>query len=498
MENSLQLFDRAIGFYQTSRRMRVPDTELLNQAFYFGLHCFSTDKGFDLQRLYEVSPDVLLRQFYRYYQNYGWQPAYNQTLLIAPNAAEFVLLAVIWCLEDERSVRRCMCFTVLKERADERFLAFLSNQVALDSRLLELLVGLLKSKKTVDPIYFAGLFSAYGKKDVEDTAEFEAIYLGLERLSDPQAKAKYLIDAVKRIKEKSICEAFHTAHILPLVQEIADADGTNRILAETVLALAEMSHLPLKMRLELLKKYIVQVYDSCRQKTAYFENIVTRVLSESYMLHSETVFEILSQLQMQRLETAGAMSLCVLEWAEVAWRGQFLACDQDGTDFYEDVHWRFVEKVLSNRNAAYDAWMVLCCELALTASGSDWGYNPLPLWLALQIYRQRRADRFIEKQFLPLAKKIVILQCRELASYLEEPGNQIDWDEWSIALAYFGCPETRDAIAEVMQTIAYYDAGEGSKFRQWAAEHQLELKNWGCRAIKDPEREELMKLLAVN
>lgn len=401
MENSLKLFDQAIGLYQTSRKNFVPDMALLNQAFYFGLHCFSTGKGFDLRRLYEVSPCALFKQFLRYYQHFGWQPVYDEKLLSAPSVAELVLLAAVWCLEDEQSAHRSFCTLVLQEHADECFLAFLSNQIAVDSRLLKLLVIILKSKRSVDRVFFADLYRMYGKKKVEDNAEFEAIYLWIERLSDPQIKVKCLIDASCRIKEKSTCEAFHEAHILQLVQEIADAGGTHKILAETVLALVERHNLPLKLRLELLKKYIVQVYDVYGRKADLFEATVAGVLFESYMLHSEMVFEILSKLQMQRLETVNTISLPVLEWAERAWRGQFLACDQDGADFYEDVHWRFVEKVLPNRSAVHDAWLVLCCELALTASGSDWRYNPLPLWLALQICRQCKVDCFLEKQFLP-------------------------------------------------------------------------------------------------
>lgn len=497
-KNSLSLFEEAVSFYQLSQVLSRPDKELLHAAFYFALHRFMSGEEFPLERLYEVSPELLFEQFYLYYRKHSCCEAFDLRVLRDESDAAKVMKAVVYCLEKENNGRRIACQVVLQKAADSSYLNFLGKMSKGYPQILGLMADILNSKKSVEAIYLTDLLVAYNSREADGTQEFEVIYLWLERLADPIATAKYLLIAAKGINKGSTFTEFHASHLMALLRSIAEKDDKNQILPGTVLSLVMLTNIALKIRLDILRKYIISVYKYQRGEFHnHFETALSALLNESYMQYSDECYDILSKLQIH--ETTKEISLTVLGWAEQAWRGYYLLQDPEGSDFYEDNLWRFAETVLQGKaDDRQRDWLVICCELALNSESNVWCYEPLPLWLALQICRNQEADRFTKEHFLPIAKNIIDLQCCELERFLEERENQIEWEKWQPALDYFWSDKTSEAIIKVLQIVAYYADEDMAAMKAWTEEHGIRLTGWGSCLEKNKQREALMAALKVD
>lgn len=497
-KNSLKLFNRAVSSYELSKALSKPDKELLNAAFYFAIHQFMSGEAFPLKRLYEVSAELLFEQFYRYYQKHSCGEVFDSRVLRDETDAAKVMKAVVYCLEKENSDRKKACRVVLPKTTDSHFLNFLGKMSKNYPQVLSLMADILKSKDSVEAIYLTELLTAYDSRAIKGTQEFEILYLWLAKLNNPIATAKYLVPVAKAIEQGRAFTEFHACHLMALLQSIAEKDDRNQIMPGAVLSLTCMTNIDLKTRLDILKKYVVRVYKySKAELCCHFEGAVSALLSECYMQYSDECYDILSQLQIH--ETTGEMSLTVLEWAEQAWRGYFILQDSDGCDFFEDRLWRFAEDVLQGKgDARHRDWLVMCCELALASESNVWCYEPLPLWLALQIYQHQDADSFTKEHFLPIAKNIIRLQCCELECFLEERENQIEWEKWCPTLDYFWSEKTAEAITQVLQIVAYYTDDNETAMKLWAECRGLQLKNWGSCVEKNEQREALMTALKVD
>ena len=193
-------------------------------------------------------------------------------------------------------------------------------------------------------------------------------------------------------------------------------------------------------------------------------------------------------------------ALTILQWAEQAWRSHYLLHDSQGSDFCEDGLWRFAEPILQKGGTddkRGGEWLSLCGELALASCGNVWCYEPLPLWLALQIYRCSATGCSAKERFLPTAKALVNKQCWELERFFEEE-NQIVWAEWMPALDYFWCQETAAPIKKVLQIVAYYVRDDEAAMKDWTERHGLNLKDWGCCIVYNEQREALLAALKVD
>lgn len=324
--------------------------------------------------------------------------------------------------EEKKSARRAACETVLKQRADVSYLKFLGGLAKTYPQLLELMFVLVESKDVWSEIYLSDLLAAYCSRPVKSTEEFAVIYKWLERLADPVAVGKHLPFAAKEIEPDNAFMAFHASHLTALLQLIAAKDGHNRILSKTVLSLITLSNLALKIRLDILNKYAARVYAGSRDNLPHFCAAVSALLKESFLTDDDVCYEILLQFEKAVPENSET-ALTMLQWAEQAWRSHYLLHDPQGSDFCEDGLWRFAEPVLQKGGTddkRDGEWLSLCSELALASCGNVWCYEPLPLWLALQIYRCSATGCSAKERFLPTAKALVNKQCWELERFLRK------------------------------------------------------------------------------
>lgn len=497
-KNSLELFEQAVASYKLSQCLSKPDNELYNAAFYFALHRFFSGEDFPLERLYETSPEMLFEQFYLYCQKHA-EVLTDAKILQRNDPAAGVLLAVVFVQEEKKSARRAACETVLKQRADVSYLKFLGGLAKTYPQLLELMFVLVESKDVWSEIYLSDLLAAYCNRPVKSTEEFAVIYKWLERLADPVAVGKHLPFAAKEIEPDNAFMAFHASHLTALLQLIAAKDGHNRILSKTVLSLITLSNLALKIRLDILNKYAARIYAGSRDNLPHFCAAVSALLKESFLTDDDVCYEILLQFEKAVPENSET-ALTMLQWAEQAWRSHYLLHDPQGSDFCEDGLWRFAEPVLQKGGTddkRDGEWLSLCGELALASCGNVWCYEPLPLWLALQIYRCSATGCSAKERFLPTAKALVNKQCWELERFFEEE-NQIVWVEWMPALDYFWCQETAAPIKKVLQIVAYYVRDDEAAMKDWTERHGLNLKDWGCCIVYNEQREALLAALKVD